>query len=219
MDSLLSLNTTIFELLGYKMSLLELTATLSGLGATWYAARENIITWPFALINAILFCILFYQVNLYSAMVLQIFFFGNAIYGWANWRRDSQGVKKPVTMLPHKMRVWWLTGIFAGMIILGSIMSRIHLWLPSYFPEKARFVYSDAMVAVMSIAASVLLARLKIENWVLWILIDIMSIAMYAMRGIMLVSIQYLIFLFMASYGFIEWRKKISSSPPASLLR
>jgi nicotinamide mononucleotide transporter len=212
MNSLLSLNTTLFELLGYKMSFLELIATLSGLGATWFAAREKIITWPFALINAVLFFILFYQVNLYSAMVLQLFFFCNSIYGWINWRRDSQGEKKPVTLLPHKSRVWWLSGIFAGMIILGSIMNRIHLWLPDYFPEKARFVYSDAMIAVMSIAASILLAQLKFENWILWILIDIMSIALYAMRGIMLVSIQYLIFLFMATYGFIEWRKKLNSS-------
>jgi nicotinamide mononucleotide transporter len=210
MDSLFSLNTTIFELLGYRMSLLELVATLSGLGATWYAARENIITWPFALVNAFLFFILFYQVNLYSAMVLQLFFFGNAIYGWVNWRRDEVGAKKPVTMLRHKSRVLWLTGIFAGMIILGSVMSRINLWLPDFFPEKARFVYTDAMVAVLSIAASILLARLKIENWVLWILIDMLSVALYAMRGIMLVSLQYLIFLFMASYGLYEWKKKLN---------
>ena len=209
MELLFNLNNTLFELLGYRMSLLELVATLTGLGATWYAAREKIITWPFAMVNAVLFFILFYQVNLYSAMVLQLFFFGNSIYGWVNWRRDSQGEKKPVTMLSHKTRVLWLTGIFAGMLALGTIMGRIHLWLPDYFPEKATFVYSDAMITVMSIAASALLARLKIENWVLWVLIDLMSIAIYAMRGIMLVSILYLIFLFMASYGFVVWRKNL----------
>jgi nicotinamide mononucleotide transporter len=210
MDSIFSINTTLFELMGYKMSLLELVATLSGLGATWYAARENIITWPFALINAVLFFLLFYQVNLYSAMVLQVFFFGNAVYGWKNWRRDAAGEKKPVTLLTHKSRVWWLVVIFAGMIILGAVMSRIHLWLPDYFPQKAQFIYTDAMIAVMSIAASILLARLKFENWILWILIDLLSIAMYAMRGVMLVSLQYLIFLFMASYGLMNWKKKLA---------
>ncbi len=209
MELLFNLNNTLFELLGYKMSLLELVATLSGLGATWYAAREKIITWPFAMVNAVLFFILFYQVNLYSAMVLQLFFFGNSIYGWINWGRDSRGEEKPVTMLSHKTRVLWLTGIFGGMIFLGTIMSRIHMWLPNYFPEKASFVYSDAMITVMSITASVLLARLKIENWILWILIDLMSIAIYAMRGIMLVSLLYLIFLFMASYGFVVWRRNL----------
>ena len=208
MDSLFSINSTLFEFLGYRMSLLELIATLTGLGATWYAARENIITWPFALLNAFLFFILFYQVNLYSAMVLQLFFFSNAVYGWINWRRDKSGMKKPVMLLPHKKRVLWLAAIFAGTIILGNIMGRIHIWIPDYFPVKARFVYTDAMIAVMSIAASVLLARLKIENWVLWILIDVLSVVMYAMRGVMLVSLQYLIFLFMAVYGLAEWMKK-----------
>ena len=212
MDSLFSINSTLFEFLGYRMSLLELIATLTGLGATWYAARENIITWPFALLNAFLFFILFYQVNLYSAMVLQLFFFSNAIYGWINWRRDESGMKKPVMLLSHKKRVMWLAAIFAGTIILGNIMGRIHIWMPDYFPVKARFVYTDAMIAVMSIAASVLLARLKIENWVLWILIDVLSVVMYAMRGVMLVSLQYLIFLFMAVYGLVEWMKKAKES-------
>jgi len=211
MDSLLNIHTTLFELLGYKMSMLELLATLTGLAAVWLAARENIFTWPFALVNAVLFFLLFYQVNLYSGMMLQFFYFANAVYGWINWKRDSSGERKPVTLLKHKQRVWWLVAVFAGTILIASLMSRIHLLLPDYFPEKARFVYSDAMVTVLSIAASVLLARLKLENWILWILIDIVCVAMYAMRGVMLVSFQYVIFLVMASYGFIEWKKKVRS--------
>jgi nicotinamide mononucleotide transporter len=66
------------------------------------------------------------------------------------------------------------------------------------------------MIAVMSIVASLLCARLKLENWILWILVNIMSIAMYSMRGIMLVSVQYVIFLAMAVYGFIQWKRKIT---------
>jgi len=89
-------------------------------------------------------------------------------------------------------------------------MARIHLWLPDLFPEKATFIYTDAMIAVMSIAASLLLARLKLENWILWILINMMSIVMYAMKGVMLVSLQYVIFLLMAIYGLIQWNKKLT---------
>jgi nicotinamide mononucleotide transporter len=99
----------------------------------------------------------------------------------------------------------------AGMIALGTVMARVHLWLPDLFPEKATFIYTDAMIAVMSIAASVLLAKLKLENWILWILVNMMSIVMYAMKGVMLVSLQYLFFLFMATYGLLEWRKKVEN--------
>ncbi len=201
----------LFDFLGYRMSLLELLSVLTGLAAVWLAARSNILTWFFALVNAILFFILFYQVNLYSGMALQVFFFCNALYGWYNWRRDSRGVKKPVTLLKHNQRVIWMAVILAGALSLGTVMSRVHLWLPDIFPEKATFVYTDAMIAVMSIAASVLLAKLRLENWILWILIDVMSIAMYAMKGVMLVSLQYLIFLGMATYGFLQWRKKVES--------
>jgi len=205
-----NIDTVLFEALGYRMSLLELLATLTGLAAVWLAARSNILTWLFALINAVLFFILFYQVNLYSAMALQVFFFCNAIYGWYNWRRREIGDKKPVTLLIHKQRVIWLAVIMLGAIALGTAMKRVHIWLPDLFPERATFVYTDAMIAVMSIVASLLLAKLKLENWMLWILINLMSVAMYAMRGIMLVSVQYIIFLGMAIYGFIQWKRKLS---------
>lgn len=198
----------LFEILGYQMSLLELSATMTGLAAVWFAAKSNIITWPFAIINAVLFFLLFYQINLYSQMMLQLFFLGNAIYGWTNWKKDSSGAKKPVTLLRHKQRVLWLVAIFAATIILASFMKKIHILLPEYFPVKATFVLTDAIVTVLSIAASVLLAKLKLENWIIWILIDVVCVAMYAMRGVMLVSVLYVIFFVMASYGFVEWRKK-----------
>jgi nicotinamide mononucleotide transporter len=207
-----NIDTILFEALGYRMSLLELLAVITGLASVWFAARANILTWFFALVNAVLFFVLFYQVNLYSAMALQVFFFCNALYGWYNWRRDSRGEKKPVTLLRHKQRVVWLAAIMAGMIILGTVMARVHIWLPDLFPEKATFIYTDAMIAVMSIAASVLLAKLRLENWILWILINMMSIVMYAMKGVMLVSLQYMFFLVMATYGLLEWRKKVKKT-------
>ncbi len=205
------INNIIFEAWGYRMSLLELLATLTGLAAVWLAARSNILTWLFALVNAVLFFILFYQVNLYSAMALQVFFFCNALYGWYNWQRSRSGDQNPVTMLRHKQRVIWLAVIILGAMALGTIMSRIHLWLPDLFPERATFVYTDAMIAVMSIVASLLLAKLRLENWILWILVNLLSVAMYAMKGVMLVSLQYVIFLFMASYGLVEWKKRVSA--------
>jgi len=205
-----NIDTILFEALGYRMSLLELLAVITGLTSVWFAARANILTWLFALVNAVLFFVLFYQVNLYSAMALQVFFFCNALYGWYNWRRDSRGIMKPVTLLLHKQRVLWLAAIMAGMIALGTVMARVHLWLPDLFPEKATFIYTDAMIAVMSIAASLLLAKLKLENWILWILINMMSIVMYAMKGVMLVSLQYVIFLVIAVYGLVMWKQKVS---------
>lgn len=207
-----NLDTILFEALGYQMSLLELLAVLTGLAAVWLAARANIITWLFALVNALLFFILFYQVNLYSGMTLQIFFFCNALYGWYNWRRKKSDGDEPVTPLLHKQRVLWVAAIMGGGILLGTAMGKIHIWLPELFPEKATFIYTDSMIAIMSIVASILLAKLKLENWVLWILVNIMSIIMYATKGVMLVSIQYVFFLFIALYGLMKWRIRAQRS-------
>ena len=204
-----NIHTILFELLGYQMSLLELLAVLTGLAAVWFAAKANIVTWLFAVINAILFFMLYYQVNLYSAMILQLFFFCNAIYGWFNWKKQGTDGDEIVTLLSHKARVLWTVVVIGGAFSLGTVMSRIHLWLPDLFSEKARFVLTDAMIAVMSIAASLLLAKLKLENWILWILVNVLSIIMYAKLGVMLVSIEYVIFLVMAIYGFIRWKRKL----------
>lgn len=113
------INTTLFELLGYRMSSV-LLAAITGLLATWFAARANIVTWIFAIINAVLFFRLYYQVNLYSAMSLQLFF-GNAIYGWFNWRRQTSDTDEPVTLLSHRERISW-----AAVLIISRSGSRYH---------------------------------------------------------------------------------------------
>ena len=90
-------------------------------------------------------------------------------------------------------------------IILGYFISKIHIWFPQLFFKPAAYPYFDAYTTVLSVIATIWMARRIIESWVLWILVDVVAIALYFLKGIKLVSIEYVIFLIMSVYGLIAW--------------
>lgn len=194
--------------LGYPLSYIELIGIVTGLVSVWCAARANIWTWPVGLVNVTAFFFLFYQVRLYSDVLLQVFFFVTTCYGWYYWRRqDVASDTGKITLLTHRARMVALAVLFAGTVALGYGMSRVHIHLPTLFPEPASFPYPDALTTVLSVAATFLLAQRKIESWVLWITVDVVSIGLYAMKEIVFTSLLYCVFLVIASFGLVHWRR------------
>lgn len=203
-ETLFSIDTIAFELIGYPISYLELVGTLTGLISVFLAARSNVLTWPVGLVNVSCFFLLFYQVRLYSDMLLQVYFWGMSIWGWIHWRQqNNEGTSVRWLSVGAKWRYAALCVV--GTLLLGALMQRIHLWLPAAFPEPAAFPYADAFTTVLSIAATVLLAQRVIETWILWILVDIAAIGIYHLKGIQLISWEYLIFLGIATWGLFNW--------------
>ena len=201
---LLSINTIAFELVGYKMSYVELFGTLSGLASVYYAARNNVMTWSSGIINTILFFILFYQVQLYSDMFLQVYFLVISIYGWVFWSKPTNASITYLTK-PSLIRICALTAI-AG-VVVGIFMTKIHTLLPTIFTQPAAYPFADAQVMVFSMVAVVLLAKRKVDSWYLWVAVDVVSTILFAMKGVYLVSAEYFVFLCIAISGLISWRK------------
>ena len=92
-------------------------------------------------------------------------------------------------------------------IIIGYLIKNIHFYLPAIFTNPASFPFIDTFVALSSIIATILLAKKIIENWILWISVDIICVFLYAKKNIMFISIEYAIFFCIASYGFYSWIK------------
>jgi len=202
------INYVIFTVLGYPLSLIELIGTISGLVSVYLASRANIWTWGTGIINEVAFFILFYQVSLYSDMLLQVYFFVMSVYGWIYWNKNNQSSKK-VEKLNNSLRIKYLLILVFGTTLLGFLMQNIHLYLPQFFSQPASYPFFDAFTTTASILAMILLASKKIENWVLWILVDIVAINLYFLKDIRFVAIEYIIFLVLASYGLWTWSKKI----------
>lgn len=204
---LFDLEWIVFTLWGYPMSFIELFGSITGLITVWLAARNNIWTWPIGLINVTSFFIIFWQVQLYADMFLQLYFFGMSIYGWIYWYGQKDVLEK-ITFLSSRSRLISLIIIIIGVFVLGSVISNIHIYFPEIFVKPAAYPYFDAFTTVVSIIASIWMARRILESWVLWILVDVVAIALYFLKGIKLVSIEYGIFLLMSIYGLIVWMKE-----------
>ena len=210
------INYILFQLPGYSVSAVEFIGTATGLICVICAARERVISWPFGIINAIFFFMLFYQARLYPDMLLQIYYLGTSVYGWWRWTHPRD---ESETDYKNELRVAsiGISGLFmiiaavlAASALAGAGVERIHLWLPAIFPEPAAFPYADSFVAIMSVVAQVLLSLKKREAWVLWIIVDIVAAAIYMMKGIYLVSGEYVIFGLIASAGLWNWNRIFS---------
>ncbi|MFK7949360.1 MAG: nicotinamide riboside transporter PnuC [Saprospiraceae bacterium] len=213
-----SIENIVYTFGTYELSYIELIGTIFGLLAVYWASRENIWTWPASLINVAAFFILFYQINLYADMFLQVYFFIVSVYGWYNWlsfvpssRWSNNRVEAqlPISRMTQREISIYAVLLVIGTIGIGYMMSQIHLWFPHAFSEPAAFPYPDAFTTTASILAMILLSQKKIENWLLWIIVDIVAVYLYYLKDILFVSIEYVIFLIICIFGYINWRKEL----------
>jgi nicotinamide mononucleotide transporter len=201
------IENTVFRVFGYSVSYVELIGTLFGLASVYYATKANIMTWATGIVNEIFLFILFFQVQLYADMFLQVYFFTVTLYGWYMWNAKSAEIK--ISEMQFKTNLLLLLAIIIGTIFSGLLFKNIHLILPQYFIRQAAYPFTDSFVMVLSIIATFLLAFKKIENWHLWISVDVICVVLYFRKGIYFLSFEYLIFLGLASYGLYNWKRQL----------
>jgi len=196
-----------FHVMGYPLSYIELIGTLFGLISVYYASKADILTWPTGIINEIFLFVLFYQVQLYADMFLQVYFLIVTIFGWYKWKSNTANV--PVTSAGKTaIRILALMMVL-GTVSAGLIMMHLHEWLPFYFRLPAAYPFVDSFVMTGSILATVLLARKQVENWYLWIIVDVVCIVLYVVKGVYFLSLEYMVFLGMATFGLLRWKKQL----------
>ncbi len=203
------LGNTAFQVLDYPISYVELIGTLFGLASVYFASRANILTWPTGIVNEVFLFMLFFQVQLYADMFLQIYFFAVTLYGWYKWNLKT--VENKISEINSGNKILLAAIIVTGTLISGFLFTNIHVYLPAYFKIPAAYPFVDSFVMVSSIAATVLLAKKKIENWYLWIAVDLVCVILYFKKGVLFLSLEYFIFLGIASYGLYHWRRQLGN--------
>lgn len=205
-----------FTLLGYSMSYLEFFGTVAGAVAIWLSAKAIVWSWPIGIVNVVLFFFLFYQVQLYPDMFLQVFFFVTNLMGWRRWTHpkkfeEDRKHELKVSFLDRK-HLWVIlfSGV-AGTFLFGTLAGNIHDIFPGIFPLPSAFPYLDSFVTVMSIITTFLMINKKIESWIFWILIDVIATYMYFVKEIKFVALEYLIFCFVAAFGLWNWTREYRS--------
>jgi nicotinamide mononucleotide transporter len=182
------------------MTWIELIATLFGLACVWFYIRQSIWSWPTGLVQVCLYVWIFFQARLYSDFLLQLVYVVLQLYGWYYWLRGSgkQAGEVPVVRLARAAAVAWLGVAVVGTAILGFVMRRY---------TNAALPYWDAAITVLSLIAQALLARKVLENWPIWVTVDVLAIGVYLAKGLYITTGLYAVFLGMAIAGWIAWQR------------
>lgn len=212
MESFLDIDQVFIHVLGYGMSYVEFFGTLAGFIAVWLAARGHALSWPIGLINVVLLFFLFYQVQLYPDMFLQIFFFITNIAGWWRWKNpkhEEADTKQELKVSFQNTSSRLLTSgiVFLGTVLMGLAASRLHQWAPALFNIPSAFPFADSFVTITSIVAQYWMLQKKAECWILWILADVVATVLYFQKGILFLSLEYLVFCFLAVAGYLNWSR------------
>jgi nicotinamide mononucleotide transporter len=187
------------------VSILEIAAFVLGVVNVWLVVRRSVWNYPFALAMVALYAHIFFDAKLYSDAGLQIFYIFVNLYGWWSWSRvKAETGDLRVERLSVAVRLAWLAGCAAATAGWGWIM---HLHTDAAFP------WWDAAVAMMSVAAQILMTRRYLENWLLWIAVDMLAIGLFASKGLWLTVALYVIFLGLSIWGLMQWARVRASTP------
>lgn len=198
------------------MSYLEFFGTILNVLTVWLCTKKSVWNWPVGIAAVVLFGVLFYQIQLYSDLLEQVFYLVTGFWGWWAWSfvgRKKQGGDEGGVITTLSRGQWGGVFVFlvAGTIVLGWFMANIHVFFPELFSEPASLPYLDAFTTIASFAAQILLIFQKLENWYLWIMVDVIGVGLYFYKEVRFVAVLYFVFLLLATKGFIAWRKKLAS--------
>jgi nicotinamide mononucleotide transporter len=189
------------------MSLVEWVAAALGIACVALAAKRNLWTYPTGIVSCALVGIVVWEAKLYSDALLQLFFVVVNGYGWWNWRKAMRETGElPVEWLTARERWGWGAGIAVATLVWGGLMHRF---------TDASYPWPDAAIAITSVVAQILLARRKVDNWLMWIMVDLASIPLYAAKALWIFAALYVAYLVLAVWGALDWWKVRRAAGPA----
>lgn len=186
------------------MNWIELVAAALGIVSVWYARKENILVFPFGIANVLIYIYICYEANMYANAGINGFYLLSNIYGWYNWTKtDAGSCKLQISRNSSSQNFLACIGVIALYAGVLCILLRTNTYEKTYLP------YIDAFNISFFLIATILMAFKKLENWVFWMVGNIVSIPIFASQGLYFTALQYTVFLVLSALGWKEWRKKI----------
>lgn len=187
--------------------ILEAIAFVFGIASVWYAKKEDILVYPTGLIATTITVYLLYKAAYFGDMMMNFYYSVMSIYGWWNWSRTTNdSISLPISRTTFREKIIGLVLILITMIVTYGVYS--------YFKNEILLEnYIDIFTSGIFFTAMWFMANKKLENWTLWIFADIITIPLYAYRGLGMLSLQYLIFTILAIQGYFAWKKSFNNNP------
>jgi nicotinamide mononucleotide transporter len=185
------------------MTITEILGFITGALCVWLAARENIWNWPIGIANNIFYFVVFWRSKLYADACLQVVYLLISIYGWYKWaHRDSAKHELSVTRVLLRNVIILAAITSASTLILHGVLAR---YTDSTVP------WGDGLTTAMSLTAQYMMSRKLLENWLLWITVDIIYVGLYTYKHLYLTAVLYAIFIGMCAYAHVNWKKSMAA--------
>ena len=185
---------------------LEIIAVIFGFLSVWCSKQNNIWVFPAGMISTLIFVYLLLKWGLLGDMMINVYYFIMSVYGWYIWTRkvDSQHVT-PISQTTKKEKK-------ISIIIFISTLLFVYIVYQIFDKWTGWVAYVDTVTTAIFFVGMWLMARRKIENWILWIIGDVISVPLYFYKGFTFTSFQYLGFTVIAIYGYLEWKKHLNNN-------
>jgi nicotinamide mononucleotide transporter len=198
--------TTVFSVFGEAVTVIEVIGFVTGALCVWAVTRQFVWNWPVGIANNIAFFILFVGAGLYADAALQVIFAAVAAYGWFLWgRRSPVGTAAVEVRRATRGERYW--GLGAAALFTGTAALLLHGATDSTVPLPDAFVLAASLLATWG------QARKIVEQWWVWIAVDVVSIPLYASKGLWLTAILYTGFLALCVDGLRRWTAELRRTP------
>ncbi|MDD7884594.1 nicotinamide riboside transporter PnuC [Flavivirga sp. 57AJ16] len=186
--------------------LLEVIAIIFGFLSVWYSKQNKVLVFPTGMISTIIFVYLLFKWELLGDMMINGYYFIMSVYGWYIWTRKTDDTHvTPISTTTVKEKK------ISGLIFLATLLF-VFLVYKTFDKWTSWVAYVDTLTTAIFFVGMWLMARRKLENWLFWIVGDIISVPLYFYKGFTFTSLQYLMFTFIALFGYLAWKKNINKN-------
>lgn len=187
--------------------ILEMIGVVFGFLSVWYAKKENILVFPTGIISTGIFVYILWVYGLLGDMLINAYYFSMSIIGWYLWTRKVDADHFiPITKTNWKEKKWSVFLFISAIIfvfLVYTFFDKFNSWT----------AYVDTLTTAIFFVGMWLMAKKKLENWIYWIIGDVISVPLYLYKGLIFTSLQYLLFTIIAIYGYMAWKKNLNKSP------
>ena len=184
------------------MNALENVAALFGVVSVYLSVKQNIWSWPTAIVNVGLYAFVFHASRLYADMGLQVIYVIISFYGWYQWLYGGQNrTELKVSRTPGRLAALLALIGLSFALLLGTILHRT---------TNAALPYLDSLTTSTSLVAQWMMTKKLLENWVVWVAVDVVYIGMFIYRSLYVTAWLYLVFLILSVMGYRQWKASLN---------
>ncbi len=186
---------------GKNMSPWELAAVVGAITYLLLAVKENVWCWLFAFISTAIFTVLFWDVSLLMNSALNVYYMLMAVYGWYQWTHAGSGADQQmlaVSSMTQRQHVLMISAIVILSAVTGYLLGE---------HTTDAWPYVDAFTTWASVITTYLVTRKYLENWLYWVVIDMLSVPLYGNRGLILTALLFVAYVVIALVGYRSWRR------------